>query len=257
MTGRLLVRGMLVGLVAALLSFCFLKIAGEPSVNRAIAFESAMDEAKAKAEADEAAAKGLPAPVEQAEPELVSRPVQAGIGLLTGVVVYSTAFGGMFALVFALVYRRMAADLGPRATSAVLAAVGFIAVYVAPMLKYPANPPSVGLPETIGMRTSLYFAMILISLAAMIAAGMLRNRLNPRFGAWNSVLIAAGAYIVVVTAVAFALPVINEVPEDFPATVLWQFRIASLGGQLIMWTTLGLLFGAAAERLFAQNRSTY
>ena len=255
MTGRLLVRGMLIGLVAALLSFCFFKLAGEPSVDRAIAFENAMDEAKAKAKADEAAAKGQPAPVDQAEPELVSRPVQSGIGLLTGVAVYSTAFGGLFALAFALAYRRMD-DLGPRATSALLAATGFIAVYVTPMLKYPANPPSVRLPETIGMRTSLYFAMILISLAAMIAAGMLRNRLVPRFGVWNSALIAGGAYIVVMAGVAFALPNVNEVPEDFPATVLWQFRIASLGGQLIMWTTLGLLFGVAAERQFAQHRST-
>jgi predicted cobalt transporter CbtA len=255
MTGRLLVCGMLVGLVAALLSFCFLKLAGEPSVDRAIAFENVMAEAKAKAKADEAAAKGLAAPVEQPEPELVSRPVQAGIGLLTGVAVYSTAFGGLFALVFALAYGRMV-DLGPRATSALLAAAGFIAVYVTPMLKYPANPPSTGLPETIGMRTRLYFAMILISLAAMIAAGMLRNQLNPRFGIWNSALIAAGTYILIMAGVAFALPNVNEVPEDFPAKVLWQFRIASLGGQLIMWATLGLLFGVAAERQFAQHRST-
>jgi hypothetical protein len=54
--------------------------------------------------------------------------------------------------------------------------------------------------------------------------------------------------------VAVALPDVNEVPEDFPATVLWQFRVASLGGQLIMWTTLGLLFGVAAERQLAQQR---
>jgi predicted cobalt transporter CbtA len=244
---------MLIGLVAGLLSFCFLKLAGEPSVDRAIAFESTMDEAKAKAKAEEAAAKGQPAPVEEAAPELVSRPVQAGIGLLTGVAVYSTAFGGLFALVFALAFRRMA-DLGPRATSALLAAVGFVAIYVTPMLKYPANPPSVGLPETIGMRTSLYFAMILISLAAMIAAGMLRNRLYLRFGGWNSALIAACAYVVVMAGVAVALPSVNEVPEDFPATVLWQFRMASLGGQLIMWAALGLIFGVVAERLLAQHR---
>ena len=107
MIGKLLLRGMLVGLVAALLSFGFLKLAGEPSVDRAIAFENAMDEASAKARAEEAAAKGQPAPVVQAEPELVSRPTQAGIGLLTGVAVYSTAFGGIFALVFAAAYRRM------------------------------------------------------------------------------------------------------------------------------------------------------
>jgi predicted cobalt transporter CbtA len=251
MMGRLLLRGMLVGLLAAFLSFGFLKLAGEPSVDRAISFETAMDEAKAKADA---AAKGLPTPVQQAEPELVSRPVQAGIGLLTGVVVYSTAFGGFFALVFAFAYRR-SADIGPRATSALLAAAGFVAVYLTPVLKYPANPPSVGLPETIGMRTSLYFAMILISLAAMIAAGMLRNRLNPRLGGWNSALVAAGAYVIVMIVVAFALPNVDEVPEEFPATVLWQFRVASLGGQLIMWTTLGLLFGVLAERQFAQHRS--
>lgn len=246
MTGKLLVRGMLLGLVAGLLSFGFLKLAGEPSVDRAIAFESAMEQAKA----DEAKAKGLPAPVEN--PELVSRSVQAGIGLLTAVAVYSTAFGGIFALVFAVAYRRMG-DFGARAASALLAVAGFVSVYLVPMLKYPANPPSVGLAETIDMRTSLYFVMILISLAAMIAAGMLRLRLNRRFGNGNAALIAAGVYIVVVSAVAFVLPGVSEVPEGFPAAVLWQFRIASLGGQAIMWGALGLLFGVAAERVVAER----
>ncbi|MGJ5197041.1 CbtA family protein [Bradyrhizobium sp. HKCCYLRH1030] len=250
MTGRLLLRGMLAGLVAALLSFGFLKLAGESSVDRAIAFETMVDEAKARLSGGEAAAKGQPAPAVLAEPELVSRTVQAGIGLLTGVIVYSTAFGGLFALAFALAFRRMA-DIGPRATSAVLAALGFVAVYAAPMLKYPANPPSVGLAETIGMRTSLYFALILLSLAVMIAVGMLRIRLLPRVGEWNAALIAAGVYIAMMTGIGLALPDVNEVPEEFPATVLWQFRIASLGGQVIMWATLGLLFGFLAERLIA------
>jgi predicted cobalt transporter CbtA len=244
MTGKLLVRGMLLGLVAGLLSFGFLKFAGEPSVDRAIAFENAMEQTKA----DDAKAKGLPAPAEY--PELVSRPVQAGIGLVTAVVVYSTAFGGMFALVFALAFRRMG-DVGARATSALLAVAGFVSVYLTPILKYPANPPSVGLAETIDMRTSLYFAMILISLAAMIAAGMLRLRLNARFGHWNAALVSAGVYVVIVSCVALVLPEVNEVPEGFPATVLWQFRIASLGGQAIMWGALGLLFGVAAERVVA------
>jgi predicted cobalt transporter CbtA len=256
MTGNLLLRGMLAGLIAALLSFGFLKLVGEPSVDRAIAFESAMDEAKAKAKADEAAAKGQTVADEQPEPELVSRPVQSGVGLLIGVAIYSTAFGGMFALAFALAYRRMG-DFSPRATAALLAAAGFVSVYLTPMLKYPANPPSVGLPETIGMRTSLYFAMILISLATMIAAGMLRRRLNGRFGEWNAAIAAGAAYIAVVVGVALALPDVNEVPEGFPATVLWQFRIASLGGQAIMWTTLGLLFGAWAERAVGEDRPAF
>jgi predicted cobalt transporter CbtA len=247
MAGTLLLRGMLIGIIAGLLSFSFLKIVGEPQVDRAIAFETQLDEAKAKAAAQALIAKGLPAPKEEPEPELVSRRIQAGIGLFTGVMIYNVAFGGLFALAFALAYGRMG-DFGPRGTSAVLAVAGLIAVYIVPNLKYPANPPSVGDPATIGMRTALYFSMIAISLAAMIAAGMLRLRLLPRYGAWNAFLIAGGAYLIVVVAVGLALPAINEVPADFPAVVLWQFRIASLGAQLIMWATIGVAFGAVIER---------
>jgi hypothetical protein len=38
---------MLVGIVAGLLSFAFLKVYGEPQVDRAVAFETQQDEAKA------------------------------------------------------------------------------------------------------------------------------------------------------------------------------------------------------------------
>ena len=45
MVGALLTRGMLVGILAGISSFGFLKLVGEPPVDRAIAFEPAMDEA--------------------------------------------------------------------------------------------------------------------------------------------------------------------------------------------------------------------
>jgi predicted cobalt transporter CbtA len=247
LVGILLTRGMLVGFVAGLLCFGFLRLVGEPPVDRAIAFEAAMDEAKDKAAADDAKAKGMAMPKQDPEPELVSRSVQAGLGLFTGVAVYNTAFGGLFALVFAFAYGRMG-NFDPRTTSALLAISGIVAVYFVPILKYPANPPSVGNPDTIGMRTAFYFAMIAISLAAMIAAWMLRNQLVARYGGWNAALIAGAAYLIVVIAVGAALPEVSEVPDEFPAVVLWQFRIASAGAQLIMWTTIGLAFGALTER---------
>ncbi|MCW6507946.1 CbtA family protein [Lichenifustis flavocetrariae] len=242
MVGNLLLRGMLAGVLAGLICFCFLKAFGEPSVDRAIAFEAQMDDAKAKA-----SMPGMDMPAAAPDEELVSRPVQAGLGLFTGVVVYSAAFGGLFALVFALAYGRMGA-LEARSVSALLAGMGFIAVYVLPSLKYPANPPSVGEPETIGMRTALYFAMIALSLASMIGASMLHRRLLARLGAWDAAVVAGAAYLVVVTVVALLLPSVNEVPAQFPAVVLWQFRIASLGAQLLMWTTIGLVFGRLAQQ---------
>ena len=233
---------MLVGIVAGLLSFGFLKIYGEPQVDRAIAFEQQMDEAKAEF----AKHHGMAMPEEQ--PELVSRPVQAGLGLFTAVMVYSAAFGGLFGLAFAFAQGRMADDLSPQALAALLALIGFIAIYLVPNLKYPANPPSVGNPDTIGTRTALYFGMIGISLVAMIGAVNFRRILITRYGAWNATLMVAAYYLVVMIAAALLLPAVNEVPEEFPAVVLWKFRMASLAAQLILWTTLGLLFGALTQR---------
>ena len=99
--------------------------------------------------------------------------------------------------------------------------------------------------------------MLLISLGAMIAAGLLRSLLDKRLGGWNAALVAAGAYSVVVVGVALALPDVNEVPEGFPADLLWNFRIASLGAQAILWATLGLLFGAFAGRVVGEERPPF
>ncbi len=240
MVGSLLLRGMLAGLIAGLLLFGFQRVVGEPQVDRAIAFESAMDAAQ-------------PGHQEEPEMEVVSRKTQAGLGLLTGVAVYSAAFGGLFALVFAFAYGRVG-PADPRSLSALLALAAFVAVYLVPNLKYPSNPPAVGQPDTIGARTALYFAMMAISIAGMIAATAIRRRLASRLDSWNAMLAAAAVYLVIVGIAAFALPAVDEVPATFPASLLWKFRIASIGGQALMWTTIGLVFGALALRA-ESNRS--
>jgi predicted cobalt transporter CbtA len=238
MVRTLLIRGMLAGLLSGLLAFGFAEIFGEPQIDYAIGFETAANQARAKA------AAGPPA---VSEPELVSRTVQAGLGLFTGIMVYATACGGLFALVFAVADRRVV-DLAPRGASALLAAAGFVAIYAVPALKYPPSPPAVGEPDTIAQRTALYFIMLALSAAALVAVALLRKRMAPRLGGWNAALIAAGAYLLLVIAVAAALPAVNEVPDTFPATVLWRFRVASSGVQLLMWATIGLAFGPLAER---------
>jgi hypothetical protein len=73
------------------------------------------------------------------EPELVSRSVQAGLGLFVAVLVFSAAFGGLFGLAFAFAYGRTSSALTPQALSAVMAAMGFVAIYLVPNLKYPSS----------------------------------------------------------------------------------------------------------------------
>ena len=228
---QLLLRGMLVGIIAGLLAFGFARVFGEPSVDRAIAFEAAVS--KAKGEAPEA--------------EIFSRRTQASIGLLTGVTVYGGALGGIFSLVFALCYGRFG-RLSPRACAAVLAAVGFIAIYGVPYLKYPANPPSIGEPGTIGLRTGLYFSMIALSVVAMMVAFSLGRLAEARLGRWNATLLGGFAFVAMIGAAQGILPSVDEVPSEFPAATLWHFRLASLGIQAVLWTVIGLLFGALTER---------
>jgi hypothetical protein len=175
--------------------------------------------------------------------------------LMTGVVVYGTALGGLFALAFAFAYQRIG-RLSARSTSALLAAAGFLAIFLVPQLKYPSNPPSVGQPETIGYRSELFFLMILISVAALSLAIVIAPRLAARYGNWNAALLAASVFIVIIVLAQVLLPDINEVPDQFPAVVLWRFRIVSVGIQLILWATFGLLFGALAERVLA-NRGNF
>jgi hypothetical protein len=246
MVRSLLVRGMLAGLIAGVVGFLFARLLGEPSVNTAIAFESYVE---------------YTVHDEVPEAELVSRPIQSSAGLTTGTVIYGAALGGVFALVFAAAYGRLG-PLGARGTAAVLGGLGFTAVFLVPFLKYPANPPSVGNPDTLQYRTAVYLVLFLFSIVAMVGAAMVRQRLVARFGGWDATLIAGGAYLAVVIVCYAVFPGINEVPQQalptvldavtdadvtFPPSVLWAFRLSAVGLQALTWATLALVFGALAQ----------
>ncbi|QMV17329.1 hypothetical protein GOB94_00335 [Granulicella sp. 5B5] len=231
MARSLLLRGMLVGLLVGLFVFAFARWVGEPQVDRAIAFETSMDQAKG----------------EPPEPEIVSRKIQRGFGLLTGIGVYSTALGGIFGLVFAYARGRFSQSR-PRVLSALLAGIGFATIVLTPSLKYPANPPSVGNPETIGIRTAAYFLLIATSIIVTVVSLKAKRLWSKSLGEWNATLSAIILYVVIVSVVAHFLPPIDEVPAGFPASLLWKFRIASLETQAVMWSILGLLFGWLTER---------
>ncbi|RZT42471.1 CbtA family protein [Cupriavidus agavae] len=233
MVRDLLVRGMLAGFLASVLAFVFAHMVGEPQVDRAIAFEEQMAHAMGGSHQHEM-------------PELVSRETQSGLGLFVGLGVFGAAVGGLFALAFAYVYGRIGA-LGARATALLMAGLGFVAIVLVPFLKYPPNPPAIGDPSTIGLRTGLFFTMIGLSLAAMVVAVIVARQLAARRDAWHAWL-GAGAVFVVLALLGHALlPGIDEVPDHFPATLLWQYRMATFGIQAVLWGALGVMFAGFAK----------
>ncbi len=230
MVRTLLVRGMLAGLAAAVLAWVFAYLVGEPALNGGIAYEDMVSAASGEA----------------AEEPMVSRGIQSTLGLGVGLLIYGLAIGGIFALVYAAVYGRIG-RLSPRATSAVLAVTGFVVVILVPFLKYPSNPPASSDDDTIGMRTGTYLLMVLLSVAVAVAAVMIGRRLVARFGTWNGSLLAVAGYIVVISVVGALLPTVAETPQDFPAAVLYDFRVSTLGLHVVIWAVIGLLFGALVD----------
>lgn len=223
----LLTRGMLAGLAAGALASVFAYLVGESSVNAAIAYEDART----------------------TEPgmELVSRSLQSTAGLATGLVLFGIAMGGIGALVFCFALGRIG-RFGPRATAALIAAAAFVTLYLVPFLKYPANPPATSDPATLNERTTLYFGMVAVSVLLGIAAVLLGRQLAPRWGNWNASLAAGFAFAAAVSLVMVLMPAVSETPKDFPAVVMWQFRVSAIGIQVVLWTTFGLFFGYLAER---------
>ncbi|MET9608093.1 CbtA family protein [Streptomyces sp. NPDC006512] len=250
---KLLVRGMIAGLLAGLMAFAVAYVLGEPSVRSSIALE--------EAEAAPAAGHGqhgggdaaaAPAPAEEEE-ELVSRPVQSTFGLATGTLVYGVALGGIASLAFSFALNRIG-RFSPRATAALTAAGVFTTVYLVPFLKYPATPPAVGNPDTIGKRTTLFFLMILLSVLLGLGAVIAGRRLAPRLGNWNATVVAGLGFAAAVTLAFVFLPTNGDaVRESFPAALLWEFRMASLTVQAVLWVAFGLIFGALAARVLGSR----
>lgn len=251
MIGRYLLLGMFAGLLAGLLAFGVGRVWGEPPVEAAIAIEEAGSaEAQPHSHATTTDATATPEAHSHSHSHGddaggITRATQAGIGLLTGMVVFGAGLGGLFALAFAFVEGRFS-DLPARGTAAVMAGLGYISVVLVPFMKYPANPPAVGSGETIGLRTQMFFIMLVLSLIAMIVAVVIARSGRDR---WVSGVLGGLAYAALVMVAGYVLPSINEVPAGFPGDLLWQFRTVALAVQAVLWVSIGLIFGALVQRL--------
>ncbi|OBB06215.1 cobalt transporter [Mycobacteriaceae bacterium 1482268.1] len=235
MEKRIIGRGLLAGAIASVAAFVFARTFVEPVIDRAIAFE-------------ESQAGGHDHGV-----ELFTRGVQANIGMGFGVLAFGVAMGALFAVVFCVAYGRVG-NLSPRLLSVLLAGGMFLSLYVIPFLKYPASPPAVSLEETIRQRTLLYLMMVVMSAVLLGAAVWLGSHLLERFGTWSASLLAGAAYVAAVAVVMAVLPTIDETPDGFPADVLYEFRLYSLGTQLVLWAIIAVVFGSLVHRLLDERQ---
>ena len=212
-------RGALSGAAAGLLAAAVAFVVLEPVLRDAVALEAAGDGP-------------------------VSRAVQERVGAPLGYVLVGTALG----LVLAVVDRAVRPAGRPWRRSLVLTGALFAALVAVPQLRYPPNPPGVGDPETLGTRTSAYLAAVVAGLLVVGVVALAARALSDagRLDPARQVLLVAGA--LALTTMAWLLLPDAADPADVPADLLWDFRVRSLGVTALLWTALGLTYGALAER---------
>lgn len=272
MVRKLVLRGILAGAIAGAAAFVFAWIFAEPEIDKAIGYEEGRDAAQAVL--DKAA--GLPAP--QEETELFSRAVQGNLGIGIGIILFGVAMGALFAVAYSVCLGRVG-NVRARNLALLVAAGGFLGMYLVPFVKYPANPPAVGRAETIGDRGGLYLLLVLCSLVLLVLAVWLGKRLAARLGNWTASLLAGAAFLVAIGIVMAVLPPLGHLAADtaqfgeratetplplkspdgtiafpgFPADVLFDFRFYSVSAQLILWTALGLIFAPLAGKVLGDR----
>jgi len=242
----LLIRGLLAGLIAGILAGGVAFVLGESHIDAAIAIEESHSAAEAPEHTHDTSAADEPAGHSHDEEDaLVSRNGQR-FGLFLATSLAGLALGAIFAVVAH--YARRVTTLSGPVLGLTLATLGWLAIEAVPFFKYPANPPAVGDPDTINQRTWLWLAAVVLGLLSVVASVFASKAVAAQ--EFVSVRIAAPvlAFLVVVTIGYLVLPTVNEVGDDFPAVLLWQFRLSSLATQATLWLVLGLGFAFLTER---------
>ncbi len=237
--GTVIKRALVAGLVAGVLAALYLWVVVEPTVDEAIALEEAAAAAAPDAAADD-------------EEPLFTRSEQVGGGMLAGVI-FASLLSVVFGTVYASVRHRIAAA-SDFSRAVLLAAVAFGTTALLPALKYPANPPAVGDPDTVDQRTIQYTLIIVFGILVAVLLAKLSGRLRERCDdPTRIVVLTATAAIVYGAALALFPASPDSIAPSVPARLIWEFRVQSLGGLALVWGALGLGLGWSLDRVTART----
>lgn len=170
---------------------------------------------------------------------------QKGGQVLAGAIL-GTSIGALFGIVFA--YSRNALPGSNNVKKAlVLAGMMWLTLYVIPFLKYPANPPTVGDPETVILREVLYIAFIAISGFGAIGFYQLYKRLQK-----NKRYVAYIGYAAFISTVFIIIPP-NPDAVTAPMDLVNGFRVMSFIAVSIFWISVGVILGMFWQKFRPEN----
>ena len=115
-----------------------------------------------------------------------------------------------------------------------------------PALKYPANPPTVGDPDTINYRQYLFISFILISGFTALGLSIIYHKINRKSS--FKLLAVSVIYTGIIVGAFIAIPP-NPDKITTPIDLVNGFRIMSMLTMTIFWVVLGITFGLIWDKL--------
>lgn len=168
---------------------------------------------------------------------------QRGGEMLAGTIL-GLSIGSLFGIVFAYTHNSVPGSNNKK-KALIVAGIMWFVLFLIPALKYPANPPAVGDPETIYYRQSLYVAFLVISGFSALGLAFLYRKM----GALNiKKSIIPVAYAAIISGAYLAMPA-NPDPINAPMDLVMGFRITSAITISMFWGLLGVIFGTFWDKL--------
>ena len=160
--------------------------------------------------------------------------------MLAGVIL-GTSVGALFGIVYAY-SRNVLPGKHDIQKTLTLAGIMWVAIFLIPFLKYPGNPPTVGDPETVVLRSILFLGFIAIS--GFSAVGF--YQLSKKFQV-NRKFVSLIGYGVFITAMFFVMP---DNPDEIsaPMDLVNSFRIMSVLAVSSFWITIPIILGILWNR---------
>jgi predicted cobalt transporter CbtA len=194
---------------------------------------------------DQAIAIEVQSTISSGEPVDHNELVQYRLWQKGGEIVAGTVLGTSISALFGIVYvysRDSLPGSNNKKKGLILAGIMFLVIFLIPALKYPANPPAVGDPETIEYRESLYIGMLVISGFTALGVAILYRRLGQRRKESRKIIVPT-IYVVII-ALAFVVLPANPDEITISSDLLMNFRIVTTITMGIFWGVLGILLGS-------------
>ncbi len=160
---------------------------------------------------------------------------QKGGQILAGAIL-GTSIGALFGIVYAYSRNSLPGRTDLRKTFT-LAAIMWLTVFIIPFLKYPANPPTVGDPETVVLRSILYLSFIAISGFGAVGFYQMYKKLQSR-----KKIAAFVGYAIFISAVFVIMPPNPDVISA-PIELVNQFRMMSVIAVSVFWVSVAAILG--------------